>query len=78
MAAGARTIYYAAMSLDGFIADLDENLEWLTAFDGPGYAGEAESCPGHDPLHDVRKTKITTTTAAQECDLPINCRRDRP
>ena len=39
----ARTIYYAAMSLDGFIADLDENLDWLTKFDGPGYAGEVES-----------------------------------
>ena len=37
----ARTVYYAAMSLDGYIADLDENLEWLTGFDGPGYAGEA-------------------------------------
>jgi len=30
------------MSLDGYIADLDENLEWLTRFDGPGYAGTAE------------------------------------
>ena len=38
----ARTVYYAAMSLDGYIADLDENLEWLTQFDGPGYAGDAE------------------------------------
>ena len=38
----ARTVYYAAMSLDGFIADLDETLDWLTKFDGPGYAGEAE------------------------------------
>lgn len=34
-----RTIYYAAMSLDGYIADRDENLEWLTKFAGPGYAG---------------------------------------
>ena len=41
MAAGARTVYYAAMSLDGYIADLDENLEWLTRFDGPGFAGDA-------------------------------------
>ena len=38
----ARTVYYAAMSLDGYISDLDENLEWLTRFDGPGYAGDAE------------------------------------
>lgn len=30
------------MSLDGHIADLDENLEWLTGFVGPGFAGEAE------------------------------------
>jgi dihydrofolate reductase len=37
----ARTVYYAAMSLDGYIADPDENLEWLTEFDGPGFAGDA-------------------------------------
>jgi dihydrofolate reductase len=37
----ARTVYYAAMSLDGYIADLDEDLEWLMGFDGPGYAGAA-------------------------------------
>ena len=39
-----RTVYYAAMSLDGFIADPEETLEWLTGFDGPGSAltgGEA-------------------------------------
>jgi hypothetical protein len=34
-----------------------------------GYAGKAESCPGHDPLHDVRKIKITTNAAGQEFDL---------
>src|SRR5882762_9739577 len=34
-----------------------------------GYAGEAESCPGHVPLHDVRKGERTTSTAAQESDL---------
>jgi len=39
----ARTVYYAAMSLDGYIADLDENLEWLTKFDGPGYAGATDA-----------------------------------
>jgi len=35
-----RTVYYAAMSLDGYIADVEENLEWLMRFNGPGYAGE--------------------------------------
>jgi dihydrofolate reductase len=35
----ARTVYYAAMSLDGFIAEPEEKLEWLIGFDGPGYAG---------------------------------------
>lgn len=36
----ARTQYYCAASLDGFIAEADDNLDWLTgyegAFDGPG------------------------------------------
>lgn len=36
----AQTVYYAAMSLDGFIAEPEEKLEWLTAFEGPGYGGE--------------------------------------
>ena len=43
-----RTVYYAAMSLDGFIAEPEEKLEWLTGFDGPGYAGEGAG----DPLSD--------------------------
>jgi dihydrofolate reductase len=37
-----RTVYYAAMSLDGYIAEPEEKLEWLTGFDGPGYAGASE------------------------------------
>jgi dihydrofolate reductase len=36
----ARTQYYCATSLDGFIAEADDNLDWLTGyngtFDGPG------------------------------------------
>ncbi len=35
----AATVYYAAMSLDGYIAEPEEKLEWLMEFDGPGYAG---------------------------------------
>lgn len=36
----ARTVYYAAMSLDGYIAEPEEKLDWLIGFDGPGYGGE--------------------------------------
>lgn len=35
----ARNVYYAAASLDGFIAEPEEKLEWLTGFEGAGYAG---------------------------------------
>jgi len=45
----ARTVYYAAMSLDGFIAEPEEKLEWLTSFDGPGYAGASEG-KGASPI----------------------------
>ena len=30
---GAQTIYYAAMSLDGFNAEPEERLDWLTGFE---------------------------------------------
>lgn len=35
-----RVVYYAAMSLDGYIAESDDNLDWLTGFPGvePGPA----------------------------------------
>ena len=45
----ARTVYYAAMSLDGFIAEPEEKLEWLIGFDGPGYAGASEGA-GSSPM----------------------------
>lgn len=35
----AETVYYAAMSLDGFIAEPEEQLTWLMGFDGPPYEG---------------------------------------
>ncbi len=47
----ARTTYYAAMSLDGFIAEPEEKLEWLTGFDGPGYAGASEG-GGASPIEE--------------------------
>lgn len=33
-----RTVYYAAMSLDGYIAEPEEKLDWLTGFEGAGSA----------------------------------------
>ena len=36
----ASTVYYAAMSLDGYIAEPEEKLEWLMGFDGPAYEGD--------------------------------------
>ena len=35
----ARVIYYAAATLDGYIADADDGLDWLTKYEG-GYGGE--------------------------------------
>ncbi|MDM7914792.1 MAG: dihydrofolate reductase, partial [Candidatus Eisenbacteria bacterium] len=35
-----KTIYYTACSLDGFIADRENSLDWLLQFTGPG--GEYE------------------------------------
>jgi dihydrofolate reductase len=39
-----RTQYYCATSLDGFIAEADDTLEWLTGYDG-AYDG-----PGAEPM----------------------------
>lgn len=38
-----KTVYYAAMSLDGYIAEPEEKLGWLTGFEGAGGRGEDSS-----------------------------------
>jgi dihydrofolate reductase len=43
-----KTQYYCAATLDGYIADPDDGIEWLTAYEG-GYEGEdAEPSPMAD------------------------------
>ena len=46
----ARTVYYAAMSLDGYIAEPEEKLGWLMGFDGPGSAMEGSQ--GSSPVEE--------------------------
>jgi dihydrofolate reductase len=36
-----KTIYFAASTLDGFVADDDDGIDWLTGFES-GYAGPGE------------------------------------
>src|SRR6266542_497145 len=45
IAAVARCVYYAAVSLDGYIAEADDTIDWLTAYDGT-YEGEAPPVEG--------------------------------
>ncbi len=35
-----KTVYYVAQSLDGYIAEPEEKLQWLMKHDGPPYEGE--------------------------------------
>jgi dihydrofolate reductase len=35
----SRTVYYCAMTLDGYIAEADDTIEWLLSYDG-SFAGE--------------------------------------
>jgi dihydrofolate reductase len=37
----ARTVYFCAATLDGFIADTDDGIDWLTGFE-PNYDGPGE------------------------------------
>ena len=41
----ASTVYYAAVSLDGFIAEPEEKLTWLMGFEGQDFEG-----PGVKPI----------------------------
>jgi dihydrofolate reductase len=41
----ARTIYFAAATLDGYIADADDGIDWLTGFE-PNYEGTGEEVKG--------------------------------
>ncbi len=40
------TRYYCAMSLDGFIAEADDTLSWLTEYQGSYDGPDAESMKG--------------------------------
>jgi hypothetical protein len=35
-----RTVYYAAASFDGYIAEMDNSLDWLFDYDGSYEGGE--------------------------------------
>jgi dihydrofolate reductase len=41
-----RVVYYAAMSLDGFIAEGDDTLEWLMKFPGVEPGAAVQTVPG--------------------------------
>jgi dihydrofolate reductase len=42
-----KTQYYCAASLDGYIADADDGIDWLTGYEG-SFEGGAESAPMTD------------------------------
>src|SRR3954451_17409503 len=41
----SKTIYFAAATLDGYISDPDDGIEWLTGFE-PNYEGTGEEGEG--------------------------------
>jgi dihydrofolate reductase len=42
----ARTVYYCAASLDGYIAEADDTIGWLTSYDGTVEGTEVEPVDG--------------------------------
>jgi dihydrofolate reductase len=42
----ARVLYYAAATLDGYIADPDDGLDWLTGYEGSYEGDDAEPMKG--------------------------------
>ena len=42
----AKTVYYCACSLDGYIAEADDSLDWLTGYDGSFEGEGAEPMKG--------------------------------
>jgi hypothetical protein len=42
----SRVVYYAAMSLDGYIAEADDTIEWLTGFEAVPPAEGVETVQG--------------------------------
>jgi dihydrofolate reductase len=40
-----KTIYYGAASLDGYLADSDDNLDWLLDYEGRSESGSGEPDP---------------------------------
>lgn len=48
----ARTQYYAAASLDGFIAEADDNLDWLLGYEGSYDGPEAQGGRTYDEFYE--------------------------
>ena len=58
-----RTQYYCATSLDGFIAEADDTLEWLTGYDGSYEGPDAEPMKGsYDRFYEGVGAMVTGST----------------